>query len=217
MDIPITEIRRSYLYNGNSILVIYIETVLGYWNGTAYDHLIFIMEILYWLLILKRPRVIWTALRRPCDGSNASEIILDMNTIGRYLATTKQNKMQIVSTIHDDVIKWKHFPRYWPFVRGNHRPPVNSPHKGQWRGTLMFSFICAWINGRINNRDAGDLRRHRAHYDVIVMYWDVLYARMSRKRFAIFVSFALFLVAMLIHWGRVTHICMSELCHHCFS
>ena len=33
--------------------------------------------------------------------------------------------------IHDDVIKWKHFPRYWPFVRGIHRSPVNSPHKGQ--------------------------------------------------------------------------------------
>ena len=45
---------------------------------------------------------------------------------------------------YDDVIKWKHFPRYWPFVRGIHRPPVNSPHKGQWRGALMFSLICAW-------------------------------------------------------------------------
>ena len=52
---------------------------------------------------------------------------------------------------------------------GIHRWPVNSPHKGQWRGTLKFSFICAWINGRVNNREAGDLRRHRAHYDVIVM------------------------------------------------
>ena len=48
---------------------------------------------------------------------------------------------------HDDVIKWKHFPRYWPFVRGIHRSPVNSPHKGQWRGTLIFSLICVWING----------------------------------------------------------------------
>ena len=69
---------------------------------------------------------------------------------------------------HDDVIKWKHFPRYWPFVRGIHRSPVNSPHNGQWRGAL-FSLICAWINGWVNNGDAGDLRRHRAHYDVIVM------------------------------------------------
>ena len=47
--------------------------------------------------------------------------------------------------------------------------PVNSPHKGQWRGALIFSLICAWINGWVNNREAGDLRRHRAHYDVTVM------------------------------------------------
>ena len=71
---------------------------------------------------------------------------------------------------HDDVIKWKHFPRYWPFVRGIHRFPVNSPHKGQWRGTLMFSLICAWINDRVNNRQTGDLRRHCGHYDVNVMW-----------------------------------------------
>ena len=48
---------------------------------------------------------------------------------------------------HDDVIKWKHFPRYWPFVWGIHRSPVNSPHKGQWYTTFVFSLICAWING----------------------------------------------------------------------
>ena len=71
--------------------------------------------------------------------------------------------------LHDDVIKWKHFPRYWPFVRGIHRSPVNSSHKGQWRGALMFSLICARISGWVNNREAGDLRRYRAHYDVIVM------------------------------------------------
>ena len=70
---------------------------------------------------------------------------------------------------HADVIKWKHFPRYWPFVRGIHRSPVNSPHKGQWRGTLMCSMICAWINSWVNNREAGDFRRYRTHYDVTVM------------------------------------------------
>ena len=68
---------------------------------------------------------------------------------------------------------WRHqmetFPRYRPFVRGVHRSPVNSPHKGQWRGAWMFSLIYAWINGSVNNREAGDLRRHRAHYGVIVM------------------------------------------------
>ena len=73
---------------------------------------------------------------------------------------------------HDDVIKWKHFPHYWPFVRGIHRSPVNSPHKGQWPGALIFTLICARINGWVNNREAGDLRRHRAHYDVTVMIPD---------------------------------------------
>ena len=70
---------------------------------------------------------------------------------------------------HDDVIKWRHYPRYWPFVRGIHQPPVNSAHKGQWHGALMFSLICAWINYWVNYREAGDLRRHRVHYDVTVM------------------------------------------------
>ena len=70
---------------------------------------------------------------------------------------------------HDDVIKWQHFPRHWPFVRAIHRPPVNSPHKGQWRGALMFSLICARINGWVNNREVGDLRSNRVHYDDTVM------------------------------------------------
>ena len=47
--------------------------------------------------------------------------------------------------------------------------PVNSPHKGQWRGALMFSLIYAWIIDWVNNREAGDLRRHPGHYDVNVM------------------------------------------------
>ena len=69
---------------------------------------------------------------------------------------------------------WRHQmekrnPLYWPFVLGIHRSPAISPHKSQWRGTVMFSLICAGTNGWVNNRDAGDLRRHRAHYDVNLM------------------------------------------------
>ena len=70
---------------------------------------------------------------------------------------------------HDDVIEWKHFLRYWPCVKGIHWSSVNSPHKGQWHEALMFSLSCAWTNGWAHCRDAGDLRYHRAHYDVIVM------------------------------------------------
>ena len=60
------------------------------------------------------------------------------------------------------------------FVRGIHQSPVNSPLKGQWRGALMFYLVCAWKNEWVNIRDAGDLRRHHAHYDATVM---LLYAK----------------------------------------
>ena len=80
---------------------------------------------------------------------------------------------------HDDVIKQKDFPRNWPFVRGIHRSPVNSPQQGQWRGTLVFSLNCAWRNSRENNRDAVYLRRHGAHYDVTVMDLRYLWKTLS--------------------------------------
>ena len=54
-------------------------------------------------------------------------------------------------------------------MRAIHRSPVNSPHKGRWSGALIFSLICVWINGWVNSREVGDLRRYRAHYDVTVM------------------------------------------------
>ena len=71
--------------------------------------------------------------------------------------------------INYDVIKWKHFPRFWPFCVGNSTVTGGSPHKGQWREALMFSLIYAWINGWTNNRDAGEFRGHCAHYDAAVM------------------------------------------------
>ena len=74
----------------------------------------------------------------------------------------RQDHRLVIWCYHDDVMKWKHFPRYWPFLRGIHRWPVNSLHKDQWRGALMCSLICAWINGLANNREADDLRRCRA-------------------------------------------------------
>ena len=86
-----------------------------------------------------------------------------------YTGTSWGFQLPAPSWCHDDVIKWKHLPRCWPFVRGIHRSPVNSPHKGQWCGALMFSLMCTRINSWVNNREAGDLRRYRAHYDVTVM------------------------------------------------
>ena len=81
--------------------------------------------------------------------------------------------MVALKPLHDDVIKGKQFPRYSPFVRGINRSPVNFPHKCHWHGALMFSLICVWINGWVNNRETGDLKRYRAHYDVTVMTTDI--------------------------------------------
>ena len=102
--------------------------------------------------------------------------VQQLPVVQKLILTSSFNPIQVMCGClinmnnHDDVIKRKYFPRYWPFVRGIHRSPVNSLHKGQWRGALVFSLICVWINGWVNNHEDGDLRRYRAHYDVTVLY-----------------------------------------------
>ena len=103
--------------------------------------------------------------------SNMIDLIVmhsEQSTVDPYMGANRMN-IGSIESIDYDVIKWKHFPRYWPFVRGIHRSTVNSPHKDQWRGALMFHLIYTWINNWINNRGSGDLGRHRAHHDVRVM------------------------------------------------
>ena len=78
---------------------------------------------------------------------------------------------------------WRHqkgtFSESLAFVRGIHRWPANSAHKGQWHEALLF-FICAWTNSWANNGDAGDSRRHRAQYDVTVMNMQTSLTKISR-------------------------------------
>ena len=89
-------------------------------------------------------------------------------------------KTTLVSCCHDDVIKWKHFPRYWP---GPRRIPRTKASDAELRcGASMCSLICVWINGWENNRETGDLRRYRAHYDVTLM---VLHARLLLGRICV--------------------------------
>ena len=102
-------------------------------------------------------------------GGFDDQFTLHFTPLKTYDTTVNNRTCSLVAIAHDDVIKWKHFPRYWPFVRGIHQSPENSPRKGQWRGALMFSLICAWMNDWVNNREAGNLRCHRAPYDVTVM------------------------------------------------
>ena len=90
------------------------------------------------------------------------------------LTVTQSSVIPALHLLHDDVIKWKQSPRYWPFVRGIHKSPVDSLNKGRWLGALVFYLICTWTNGWANNRDSDDLKRHRTHYDVRAMplYFD---------------------------------------------
>ena len=92
--------------------------------------------------------------------------------LGRNWKWSKSRK-NASQSVHDDVMKWRHFLHYWPFVQRIHRSPVDSPHKGQWRKALIFSLIYASMNDWVNSHEAGDLRPHHAHYNVTVMYLDV--------------------------------------------
>ena len=80
---------------------------------------------------------------------------------------------------------WRHqmetFSALLAICVGNSPVPSEFPHKGQWRGALMFSLICAWINRWVNNREGGDLRRHRTHYDVIVMILSFVFVRSHQQ------------------------------------
>ena len=119
--------------------------------------------------------------------------------------------IQWLDIAHDDVIKWKQFPRHWPFVRGIHRSPVDSgypgyiAHKGQWWGALMFSLISTWTNGWANNGDADDLRCHCAHYDVTVMHcalFNTLKLKQNDRHFAHSILKCIFLNEKLWFWTK---------------
>ena len=90
-----------------------------------------------------------------------------------FFIKSPQAKQQNMVLVTENWSWWRHqmetFSALLAICAGNSPVPVNSPHKGQWRRALMFSLISACINGWVNNRKAGDLRRYRAHYDVIVM------------------------------------------------
>ena len=77
---------------------------------------------------------------------------------------------------HNSSPWWRH---QMEIFSGIHRSTVNTPHRGQWREALMYSLICVWINVWVNNRDAGDLRRYRAHYDVTVMFIDNMHVNIG--------------------------------------
>ena len=98
----------------------------------------------------------------------------------------------------DGVIKWKHFP-------------VNSPHKGQSRGALVFSLIYAWTNDWVYNRDASDLGRHNVHYDATLMHMIHMFPLCPREnnKYVVVMWDALVIMAKL--WDNTV---LEFLCQH---
>ena len=102
---------------------------------------------------------------------------------------------------------WRHqmetFSALLAVCAGNSPAPVISPHKGQWRGALMFSLIWARINDWVNNLEAGDLRRHRGHYDVNVMNF-------SHRMFKLFLSDRSLVHRNYFHVANKAQNCLSK-------
>ena len=137
------------------------------WLTTFVKHLWSFIVTLMYLLLPNNPKISYKVTRHQPKFLTLSAMTPKQHWFERWIRFCSN----IRTILHDDVLKRKRFPRYWPFVMWMHRSPVDSPHKGQWRGALMFSLIYTWINAWVNNREAGDLRyrHHRTHYDITVM------------------------------------------------
>ena len=156
-------IRPSYLYPTTRWAIDYIS-----WDIKD-------CSVISWALVFLIEMVVWFPNLMNCCNVSGDIVIqndaIQSDTCDPIIQPQYATASVLIDNVrhHDDVINWKYFPRYWPFMQGIHRSPVNSLHKGQWRGALGFSIICVWINGWVNSREAGDLMRHRAHYDVNIM------------------------------------------------
>ena len=116
--------------NFNIAFVIICETMFSLWSHLKYHRKI---------LAVGRggacPSI--RPMKRVCRCDDRS---IPVYILWIYFYYSVLNVWVCLSLIHDDVIKSKLFPLYWPFVRGIHRSSANSTHKGQWRGALIFFF-----------------------------------------------------------------------------
>ena len=124
----------------------------------------------WWLVFLYISGCYWWRQFQYCIGCLMWFLPGELHSLSWYARTCLSSNS--ICIWHDDVIKWNIFR-----VTGHLCEPVNSAHKGQCRGAFLFSLICAWINRWVNNREAGDLRRYCAHYDVIVMVMTCIEAK----------------------------------------
>ena len=114
------------------------------------------------------------------------EMIVLMHNNYRGIVNPTSSNMRFLVSQSSVHLWWRHqmeaFSALLTLCAGNSPVTGEFPHKGQWRGALMFSLISVWINGWVHNREAGDLRCHRAHHDVTVMWnWELLWCQFCRR------------------------------------
>ena len=115
--------------------------------------------------LITMPSGLWARIQLTCNETNTTQKSTSRLHVSRdalYMTRGPESTL----CIHDDVIQWKHFTR--GEFTGHRRIPHTKASNA--RGALMFSLIWTWMNRWINNCEAGDLRRYRAHYDVIAMF-----------------------------------------------
>ena len=150
-----------------SVICLYNDFIIRLYSGNIHFWVTFgnIMLNKLWLIIIKLCQPSFTQNNNSLSRPSRFALQGVLFGASRFFL----NRLGHFNQIHDDVIKWNHF-RVTDAMCWEFSSPVNFPHKGRWRGTLMFPVIRAWTKGWINNQDAGDLRRHRAHYAVTVMH-----------------------------------------------
>ena len=148
-DVIAISLYRSRNVCGHSVLLMFYADEPYHWGKLSGTEFRYWDSQLWWSLLGKYIHICTYTMTKKyaaSPGRMLLQCITFFGAVGHY------NHWFIY---HDDVIKWKHSPRYWPFVWGIQRWPVNSLYKDQWRGALLIYLICAWIIDCVNNREAG--------------------------------------------------------------
>ena len=99
-----------------------------------------------------------------------------ISTLYEWYHSNEAKQLKARSRLHDNFMRWRWFPRYWPFVRGIHQCLVDIPPKTSVTWALMFPLVLSLTDGWKNSQVVGDLIRHESHCDGILMdSWNTVY------------------------------------------
>ena len=141
---------------------------------------------------------------RHCEEKLDIQIILSLHTYDIYgedkvdsIVLSRNTALLMMTSSNGNISK------LLAFCEGNSPATGEFPSQRPMTRSLIFSLICAWANGWANNRDVGDLRRHRNHYDVTVM--------LPKTYMLMAILYILQSVVVICHWLENTNVPSSPL------